>query len=228
MKQITEEQKRILDQPLPDKAVTPHPTKQYLSNIKSIYVTERLNTVFGVGSWRVKSELVEKKDKMVVVKTFFVIPEYGIYYECYGGNDNADLGDAYKGAVTDAITKIGSWLGIGAHVWKNEKQQEKQSQAKRTAKATTATKQEPAIHETKQPDIKGITTLTLEQMRAINGYNDTGIVSNDFINAVESCTDKKQLQDINNLISPARKTADGKVEDTYIKDLLNNKYNALK
>ena len=44
----------------------------------------------------------------------------GTYKETYGGNDNADLGDAYKGAVTDALTKIGSWLGIGAHVWKND------------------------------------------------------------------------------------------------------------
>ena len=26
-------------------------------------------------------------------------------YESFGGNDNQDLGDAYKGATTDAITK---------------------------------------------------------------------------------------------------------------------------
>jgi hypothetical protein len=57
---------------------------------------------------------------MIVIKTFFSVPEYGIEYECYGGNDNSDRGDAFKGATTDAITKIGSWLGIGADVFKGK------------------------------------------------------------------------------------------------------------
>lgn len=118
MKPITPEIKAILDRPLPAEAVSPHPSKTYLSSIKCIYVTERLNEAFGVGAWQVTTEFVERKEKMVVVKTTLTIPEYGIRYESYGGNDNADLGDAYKGASTDAITKIGSWLGIGADVFK--------------------------------------------------------------------------------------------------------------
>lgn len=115
---ITTEQQRLLDAPLPAEAVSSHPTKNYLSTIKAIYVTERLNHVFGVGAWRIRSEQVARESKMVVVKVTFEIPEYGIYYECYGGNDNTDLGDAFKGATTDALTKIGSWLGIGADVFK--------------------------------------------------------------------------------------------------------------
>ena len=115
---ISEQQQKLLDAPLPAEAVYPHPTKSYLSSIKAIYVTERLNKVFGVGAWRVRSEQVDRDNKMVVVKVTFEIPEYGIFYECYGGNDNTDLGDAHKGAVTDALTKIGSWLGIGAEVFK--------------------------------------------------------------------------------------------------------------
>lgn len=54
---------------------------------------------------------------MVVVKVTLEIPEYGVYYESFGGNDNGgegsknfDLGDAYKGATTDAITKIASFM----------------------------------------------------------------------------------------------------------------------
>jgi hypothetical protein len=51
-----------------------------------------------------------------------------VYYECYGGNDNGgaersknfDLGDAFKGATTDAITKIGSYLGIAIDVFKGQ------------------------------------------------------------------------------------------------------------
>jgi hypothetical protein len=119
-KTLTREQIDLLNLPLPHEAVTPHPTKKFLSSIKSIYVTERINAVFGVGRWRIKTEIVENSDKMIVIKTFFSVPEYGIEYECYGGNDNSDRGDAFKGATTDAITKIGSWLGIGADVFKGK------------------------------------------------------------------------------------------------------------
>jgi hypothetical protein len=122
-KQITEGMKQALNRALPAEAIKPHPTKNYLSTINAIYVSERLNEVFGVGEWQTKVEYVnEKANKttMVVVKLTLDIPAYGIHYECFGGNDNADFGDAYKGATTDALTKIGSWLGIGAHVWKND------------------------------------------------------------------------------------------------------------
>lgn len=117
---ITEQIKAILDRPLPPEAVSPHPSKKFLSSIKSIYVTERLNEAFGVGQWQVSTEFIERQEKMVVVKTTLDIPEYGIHYESFGGNDNADLGDAYKGASTDAITKICSWMGIGADVFKGK------------------------------------------------------------------------------------------------------------
>lgn len=52
---VTEEMRARLSAPLPPEAVTPHPTKKFLSSIKSIYVTERLNEVFGVGTWRVNT-----------------------------------------------------------------------------------------------------------------------------------------------------------------------------
>lgn len=117
-KKLNAEQVELLCQPLPAEAKKQHPTKKFLTTINSVYVTERLNKVFGVGAWQIHSEVVSA-EKMIVVKTTLTIPEYGIEYECYGGNDNADIGDAYKGAVTDAITKIGSWMGIGVEVWKN-------------------------------------------------------------------------------------------------------------
>lgn len=120
IRMIDATQQAALLRPLPAEAVSPHPTKKFLSTIKSIYVTERLNEVFGTGAWRIETENVDKQDRMVVVKLKFSIPDYGIYYECYGGNDNPDLGDAYKGATTDAITKVASWLGIGADVFKGK------------------------------------------------------------------------------------------------------------
>lgn len=115
-----------LSKPLPKEAITKHPTKTYLNSIKAIYVTERFNEVFGVGKWTVKVNEISRNDEgMVVVKAIFEVPEIGIYYESFGGNDNGgvnnknfDLGDAYKGATTDALTKIGSYLGVGIDVFK--------------------------------------------------------------------------------------------------------------
>jgi hypothetical protein len=114
--------------PLPPESITPHATKTYLSSIKAIYVTERFNEVFGIGGWTTKVEHTctqpKKADSkfgdMVVVKVTFEVPAEGIYYEAYGGNDNLDLGDAYKGAMTDALTKIGSYLGVGIDVFKGK------------------------------------------------------------------------------------------------------------
>lgn len=124
----SEQLRKELSAPLPNEAVKPHPTKTYLSSIKAIYVTERLNSVFGLGKWSIKTAEIERGDKgMVVVKVTLEVKDYGIYYECYGGNDNGgdasknfDLGDAYKGATTDAITKIGSYLEIGIDVFKGK------------------------------------------------------------------------------------------------------------
>lgn len=130
MEKITDQQREQLRKPLPAEAISQHPTKTFLSSIKAIYVTERLNDVFGIGSWRTKTEYITHEDskpdkngfvsKMVVVKLTFKIPAYDIYYECFGGNDNADLGDAYKGATTDALTKVGSFLEIGIDVFKGK------------------------------------------------------------------------------------------------------------
>lgn len=130
MSKITDEMRDKLKAPLPVEAISKHPSKTYLSSIKAIYVEERLNDVFGVGAWTTKVEKIDSAasvtDKngntptMVVVKCTFEIPEFGVYHECYGGNDNADLGDAYKGATTDAISKIGSYLEIGMDVYKGK------------------------------------------------------------------------------------------------------------
>lgn len=145
-----------LRRPLPPEAIKPHPTKTYLSQINAIYVVDRLNDVFGLGRWRVENTIIkevpaglrsfqESKSKggglreeycqaMVIVKSTFTAwipgseknsPE--IYVEAFGGNDNDDLGDAYKGACTDALTKIGSYLGIGADVWKDKNKNNTQS-----------------------------------------------------------------------------------------------------
>ena len=118
MKKITNEMREVLRKPLPAAAISQHPTKTFLSTIKAIYVVERLNDVFGSGEWNISNEVISKEGKWIVVKSIFTVNDYAIKIEQFGGNDNADPGDAYKGAATDALTKIGSYLEIGIDVFK--------------------------------------------------------------------------------------------------------------
>lgn len=122
-KKITKEMREELRKPLPSEAVKPHPTKTFLSSIKAIFVVERLNDVFGVGEWNISNEVVSHDGKWVIIKALFTVNDYAIKIEQFGGNDNADPGDAYKGAATDALTKIGSYLEIGIDVFKGHKEE---------------------------------------------------------------------------------------------------------
>jgi hypothetical protein len=115
--ELPEELKTKLKEPLPAEAVSPNPLKPGLSAIKVIYVVERLNDVFGLSGWHMDNEVVET-GRMVVVRATLAIPKYGIAIEQFGGNDNPDRGDAYKGACTDALSKCASYLGIGMDVYK--------------------------------------------------------------------------------------------------------------
>ena len=115
--QLPEDVKVKLKEPLPREAVSPNPQKPGLSVIKVIYVVERLNEVFGLNGWHVDNEVVET-GRMVVVRATLSIPKYVIAIEQFGGNDNPDRGDAYKGACTDALSKCASYLGIGMDVYK--------------------------------------------------------------------------------------------------------------
>lgn len=108
----------LLKVALPKEAIKQHPTKKFLSTIKPPYIIDRLNDVFGIDGWTQKTVMVERVGKMVVVQSWLTIPKYGINLEAYGGNDNEDLGDAYKGAQTDALSKMASFIGIGSDVYK--------------------------------------------------------------------------------------------------------------
>jgi hypothetical protein len=128
-----------LKQPLPKDAVRPNsdPRKQGMSSIRSIFIVERLNEVFGLGQWFQATKFVEKvakaegsgKGDSIVLKSILVVPKYGIYFEAFGGNDNYDPGDAYKGASTDALTKMAGFLYVGMDVFKGHPETSNQPQA---------------------------------------------------------------------------------------------------
>jgi hypothetical protein len=129
LKEITEEMRNALRKPLPKAALKQHGSKTYLSSINPMYVVERLNDVFGVGAFRTKYTMQHYNEKSgdVVLHGTFEIPEYGVYFEQYGGNNNGganskgfDPGDAFKGAATDFLTKVASYLEIGIDIFKGQ------------------------------------------------------------------------------------------------------------
>jgi hypothetical protein len=130
-----------LKRPLPKEALKQHPTKRFLTVINPMFVVDRLNTVFGLFGWAFKTEVIsfsEEPKCSATVKGFLRIENDGKVHtiEQYGGSDNTDLGDALKGAATDALTKCASILGIGFEVYSG--QLDRQSSA--PAKAEMATK----------------------------------------------------------------------------------------
>lgn len=163
---VTEEMRAKLRAPLNTAALKAHPTKTFLTSINPIFVVERLNDVFGVGSWRLKNTHIASKGTMEVIQVDLSIPAYGIELSCFGGNDNGgdksknyDMGDAYKGAVTDGLTKICSWLEIGIDVYKGIKpgnnkndnaEQEKKKAAYEAQKLADKAAKEKAEEEARQ------------------------------------------------------------------------------
>jgi hypothetical protein len=144
-----------LKQPLPSDAVKANedPKKRGMSSIKSIFITERLNEVFGLGQWFQVDKFVEKvakpegsgKGDSIVLKSILIVPKYGIYFEAYGGNDNYDPGDAYKGAATDALTKMAAFMFVGMDVFKGHPETSKAATpAKVVAAASKAVVTAPA------------------------------------------------------------------------------------
>jgi len=133
---------KLLNKKLPAWAIKEHPTKKNMTVIHPMAVIERLNEVFGMGKWNFKTEYIscdkeiqevsvyengkktdKKKDRTVymsAVKGILEIPEEGIHIEQFGGSTNDDKGDALKGGATDALTKIASYLNIGAEIYKGK------------------------------------------------------------------------------------------------------------
>lgn len=127
---LSKEQIERLQSPLPDWALKDNPMKKGMTVIHPMAIVDRLNGVFGFGQWNTHVEKLSsydwiqkttKGDRKVYTATSkmaFIIPAYNIHLEQFGGSTNDDEGDALKGSATDALTKIASYLGIGASVYK--------------------------------------------------------------------------------------------------------------
>jgi hypothetical protein len=163
----------ILNRPLPQAALKPMPHKQGMTAISPIYVTDRMNEAFGIGGWQFEPEVINDADKMVIVRGVLTIPSINARIVQFGGNDNRDRGDAYKGAATDALTKCCSYLGVGAHVWRNDEPRETEAaakpQPKSKSKPDTTAQLEKVLGEHEEAANK-----LLEQIGWINDGKKTG------------------------------------------------------
>ncbi len=132
IKKIPDEIISKLKTKIPDWAIKPHPTKSNMTVIHPMAIIDRLNDCFGIGAWNFKTREIDctkeiQKTKsgdrtvyMSSVHGTLLIPEYAVDIDQYGGSTNDDKGDALKGGATDALTKIASYLGIGAEIYKGQ------------------------------------------------------------------------------------------------------------
>jgi len=141
---ITDEIRIKLRKPMPKEAISQHPTKKFLSTIKAIYVTERLNDVFGIGRWTLTHEVFRETNDYVLMRGKLTLLDYDCEIpEQYGGHTttgtNTEMADGYKSAVTDIQSKCASYLEIGLEVFKGMKDTPAQPQQATKPAATTQT-----------------------------------------------------------------------------------------
>jgi hypothetical protein len=122
---ISEEIRKKLRAPLPAEGIKQHENKPYLSTIKSIYIVERLNEVFGIGRWTVIHKVINTENEYVLMKGRLIILDYDCRLPwIFGGHKTEGKGtepaDGYKSAVTDIISKSASYLEIGIDVFKGK------------------------------------------------------------------------------------------------------------
>jgi hypothetical protein len=130
-----------------DKLVEEFPTEAYqvdssrgfnLTSLKAQFVRERLNTVFGFNGWRFTGEFKDLEDNGVLFfgKLSVKVGENDHTVEGVGySGKKKNLGDVYKSANTDALSKAASNLGIGNSVYKGMISADSVKTANKTTKA---------------------------------------------------------------------------------------------
>ena len=114
-----------LKEPFPKEALSTDSSRGFdLTSVKAQYVVERLNEVVGIGNWR-HTGAYEPVDGGVLFKGQLVIsnvsihPTSGTVREAVGyATIKKNVGDAYKGAKTDSLSKCASQFGLANEIFK--------------------------------------------------------------------------------------------------------------
>jgi len=108
-KAIVDELYKKLTAPFPREAMSIDSSRGFdLTSIKAQYVIERMNEVFGIDGWRFTGTY-QSTDKGVIYlgKLIYKIGTEDYIREGVGYSDNKkNMGDTYKGATTDFVSKV--------------------------------------------------------------------------------------------------------------------------
>ena len=92
-----------------------------LTSLKAQYAVERLNEVLGFMNWSHGGEYEVQEDGSVLFKGALVVTVDGRTNRFFGVGFSAkkkNIGDAYKSAKTDSLSKCASQIGVGNDAFK--------------------------------------------------------------------------------------------------------------
>jgi len=183
---ITSEMRKELRKPFPAEAYSKHPTKTFLTTLKAMYITERLNDVFGIGRWSINVEIIERTDDYVLVQGEFICLDHEVLVpKQFGGHKttgkNTEIADGYKSALTDCQSKIASYFEVGIDMFKGKIKVGGSTYTKPAPKKTyiTQVKTPPP-----KPKPKKTTPKALKKMEGKN-------MTPEYLNVITAITDGK-------------------------------------
>ena len=91
-----------------------------LTSIKAQYIVERLNDVCGIDGWEFKGDYTTVDTGVIFFGTLVINDGHKGHQQQAPGfaTIKKNIGDAYKGAQTDALSKAASKFGLGNEVFK--------------------------------------------------------------------------------------------------------------
>ncbi len=92
-----------------------------LTSIKAQYIKERLCEVFTPFGWKIFGEHIEKENGVLFIGKFEVKLENNEWFSVQAtgyARKGKNIGDTYKSATTDALSKAASNIGVGNSAFK--------------------------------------------------------------------------------------------------------------
>ncbi|HLD91221.1 MAG TPA: hypothetical protein VI911_09440 [Patescibacteria group bacterium] len=110
-----------LSSPFPSEAFQVDSSRGFdLSSLKAQYIVERLNEVLGIGGWDLVGAYERIKDDIIFQGKLFIRIDDKTYEHDGVGHcgPKKNVGDQYKSAKTDCLSKTASWFGVGNECFK--------------------------------------------------------------------------------------------------------------